>query len=132
MSEEYTRHFPDKFQTSRPVTLKPENTRLWTTQGPSSLPAQGADLALGILFGGWSKRPSGEREVRDALDGKSAQDKLEWSILDVEPEEWERRLADLGVAAAANGFPVYPAAPAGPECWAYACPARYAASWPPS
>ncbi len=43
---------------------------------------------------------------------KAGQEKLEWSILDVEPDEWERRLADLGVAAAANGFPVYPAAPA--------------------
>jgi hypothetical protein len=42
---------------------------------------------------------------------KARQDKLEWSILDVEQDEWERRLADLGVAAAANGFPVYPAAP---------------------
>lgn len=31
---------------------------------------------------------------------------LDWSILDVEPEEWERRMADLRVAAAANGFPV--------------------------
>ena len=42
---------------------------------------------------------------------KAGQDKLEWSILDVEQDEWERRLAELGVAAAANGFPVYPSAP---------------------
>ena len=41
---------------------------------------------------------------------KAGQDKLEWSILDVEPDEWERRLAELDVAAAANGFPIYPAA----------------------
>jgi hypothetical protein len=32
---------------------------------------------------------------------------LDWSVLDVEPEEWDRRMADLGVAAAANGFPVW-------------------------
>ena len=44
-------------------------------------------------------------------EARAGQDKLEWSILDVEPEEWERRLADLGAAAAANGFPVYAAAP---------------------
>jgi hypothetical protein len=43
---------------------------------------------------------------------KAGQEKLEWRILDVEQDEWEQRLADLGVAAAANGFPVYPAAPA--------------------
>lgn len=42
---------------------------------------------------------------------KARQDKLEWSILDVEQDEWERRLAALDVAAAANGFPVYRAAP---------------------
>lgn len=41
---------------------------------------------------------------------KAGQDKLEWSILDVEQETWEQRLAELGVAAATNGFPVYPAA----------------------
>lgn len=41
---------------------------------------------------------------------RAGQDKLEWSILDVEQDEWERRLGELGVAAAANGFPVYPAA----------------------
>ena len=38
---------------------------------------------------------------------QAGESKLDWSILDVEQEEWERRLADLGVAAAANGFPVY-------------------------
>lgn len=47
--------------------------------------------------------------------GTAGQDKLEWSILDVEQDEWERRLADLGITAAANGFPVYPAAPQGPD-----------------
>ena len=41
---------------------------------------------------------------------KAGQDKLEWSILDVEAEEWERQLAALGVAATANGFPAYAAA----------------------
>ncbi len=44
------------------------------------------------------------------LTAKAPQNELEWSILDVEQDEWERRLAELGVAAAANGFPVYPGA----------------------
>jgi hypothetical protein len=45
------------------------------------------------------------------LMAKRVQTQLDWSILDVEPEEWDRRMADLGVAAAANGFP-FPAAAA--------------------
>ncbi len=32
---------------------------------------------------------------------------LDWSVLEIEQEEWDRRMADLGVAAAANGFPVF-------------------------
>lgn len=44
------------------------------------------------------------------LAAKAPRNELEWSILDVEQDEWERRLAELGVAAAANGIPVYPAA----------------------
>lgn len=43
---------------------------------------------------------------------KLIQNELDWSILDAEPEEWDRRMADLGVAAMANGFPVYTAAQA--------------------
>ncbi|MFN8464549.1 MAG: hypothetical protein U0X20_03325 [Caldilineaceae bacterium] len=43
---------------------------------------------------------------------QQTQNELDWSILDVEPEEWDRRMADLGVTAAANGFPVYVAAQA--------------------
>ncbi len=48
------------------------------------------------------------------LAAKQARSQLEWSILDVEQEEWDRQVASLDVAAAANGFPVYVAAePAG-------------------
>ncbi len=39
------------------------------------------------------------------LAAKQVQNQLDWSVLDVEPEEWDRRMVDLGVAAAANGFP---------------------------
>lgn len=42
---------------------------------------------------------------------KAGESKLDWSILEVEQEEWERRLAELDVAAA-NGFAVYPPAAA--------------------
>ena len=38
---------------------------------------------------------------------QAGESQLDWSILDVDQEEWERRLAALGVAEAANGFPVY-------------------------
>jgi hypothetical protein len=34
------------------------------------------------------------------------QNQVEWSVLDVEEDEWNRRVAALDVAAAANGFPV--------------------------
>ncbi len=34
------------------------------------------------------------------------QNHVEWSILDVDEDEWERRINVLDVAAAANGFPV--------------------------
>ena len=40
------------------------------------------------------------------LAAKQVQNQLDWSVLDVEPEEWDRRMADLGVSAAANGFPL--------------------------
>jgi hypothetical protein len=36
---------------------------------------------------------------------KRVPDQMDWTVLDVEPEEWERRMADLAVSAAANGFP---------------------------
>ncbi len=36
---------------------------------------------------------------------QAGESKLEWSILDVDQEEWERRLAELGVAAAPTAFP---------------------------
>ena len=41
------------------------------------------------------------------LAAKQVRSQLEWSILDVEQEEWDRQVASLDVAAAANGFPVY-------------------------
>ncbi len=44
------------------------------------------------------------------LTTKQVQNRLDWSVLDVEQEEWDRRMADLGVAAAANGFPFHPPA----------------------
>jgi hypothetical protein len=34
------------------------------------------------------------------------QNQLEWSVLDVEEDEWKRRMAALDLAAAANGFPL--------------------------
>lgn len=34
------------------------------------------------------------------------QNQVEWRVLDVEEDEWNRRIAALDVAAAANGFPV--------------------------
>ena len=34
------------------------------------------------------------------------QNHIEWSILDVEEDEWDRRINAIDVAAAANGFPV--------------------------
>jgi hypothetical protein len=40
---------------------------------------------------------------------KQVQHQLDWRFLDVEEEEWDRRLAEFDMAAAANGFP----APAG-------------------
>ena len=43
------------------------------------------------------------------LAAKQARSQLEWSILDVEQEEWDRQVASLDVAAA-NGFPIYVAA----------------------
>jgi hypothetical protein len=45
---------------------------------------------------------------------QAGESKLDWSILDVDQEEWERRLAELHVAAA-NGLRAYqPAAAVGP------------------
>jgi hypothetical protein len=35
------------------------------------------------------------------------QSQLDWSVLDVEEDEWEKHIDALGLAAAANGFPVY-------------------------
>lgn len=40
------------------------------------------------------------------LAAKQVRSQLEWSILDVEQDEWDRQVAGLDVAAAANGFPV--------------------------
>ena len=49
------------------------------------------------------------------LAAKQVRSQLEWSILDVEQDEWDRQVGSLDVAAAANGFPVNVAAqPAGP------------------
>ena len=31
------------------------------------------------------------------LAAKQVPNQVEWSVLDVEPEEWDRRMADLGV-----------------------------------
>ena len=48
------------------------------------------------------------------LAAKQVRSQLEWSILDVEQDEWDRQVGSLDVVAAANGFPVYVAAqPAG-------------------
>jgi hypothetical protein len=44
------------------------------------------------------------------LANKQAQNKLDWRILDVEEEEWDRRLAEI-CGAAANGIPLATAAP---------------------
>ena len=44
---------------------------------------------------------------------KQMHNQLDWSVLDIEPEEWDRRMAALGVAADASGVPVYAAAQAG-------------------
>jgi hypothetical protein len=41
------------------------------------------------------------------LAAKQTRSQLEWSILDVEQEEWDQQVASLDVTAAANGFPVY-------------------------
>jgi hypothetical protein len=47
------------------------------------------------------------------LAAKQVHNQLDWSVLDIEPAEWDRRMGDLGVAAVANGFPLYAAAQAG-------------------
>ena len=39
------------------------------------------------------------------LAAKQVPNQVDWTVLDVEPKEWERRMADLGISAAANGFP---------------------------
>lgn len=44
------------------------------------------------------------------LAAKQGRSQLEWSILDVEQQEWDRQVAGLDVSAAANGFPVFVAA----------------------
>ena len=53
------------------------------------------------------------------LAAKQVRSQLEWRILDVEQDEWDRQVGSLDVAAAANGFPVYvsakPAGTAGDE-----------------
>jgi hypothetical protein len=41
------------------------------------------------------------------------QQRLDWNVLEIEQDEWDRRMADLGVAAAANGFPFFQTHPAG-------------------
>ncbi len=43
------------------------------------------------------------------LAPKQVQNQLDWTILDVEQEEWDQLMAKLGAAAAANGFPAYAA-----------------------
>lgn len=44
---------------------------------------------------------------------RAEQQRLDWSVLEIEQDEWDRRMADLGVAAAANGFPIMRTEPAG-------------------
>ncbi|MFN8468473.1 MAG: hypothetical protein U0X20_23145 [Caldilineaceae bacterium] len=67
------------------------------------------------------------------LTRKQVQNRLDWSILDVEQEEWDERMADLGVAAAANGFPLSAAAAReprpGPEDVAAAAGAQHLRRW---
>ena len=63
------------------------------------------------------------------LAPKQMQNQLDWVILDVEQEEWDRWMAELGAAAAANGFPAYAGTKAarvpGEEC----TPVRHSLLW---
>ncbi len=43
---------------------------------------------------------------------RAAQRQLDWHVLEIEQEEWDRRMADLGIAAA-NGCPIFRTDPAG-------------------
>jgi hypothetical protein len=44
---------------------------------------------------------------------RAEKQQLNWSVLEIEPDEWDRRMASLDVAAAANGFPVFRTGPTG-------------------
>ncbi len=59
------------------------------------------------------------------------QNQVEWSVLDVEEDEWDRRMGALDAAAAANGFPVAarPGRPAAPNAGGAAAATRQ--SWLP-
>ena len=63
------------------------------------------------------------------LAPKQVQNRLDWVILDVEQEEWDRRMSELGAAAAANGFPAFAGTKAarvpGEEC----TPATHSLLW---
>ncbi len=66
------------------------------------------------------------------LSPKQVQNQLDWTILDVEQEEWDQLMADLGVAAA-NGFPFAAAAAQDlrpdPEDWSAAGSAQRWRRW---